>query len=96
MFFLSIDGAVSIIFFFSTFFLELQDHAISLCLFPSYHLVPEQIIHLNKAYGTTEIEPRPRAQQASTLSITPVLLGKYILEFTFDNLVHYYNALRYS
>ena len=44
----SIDGAAST-FFFIYIFLEALDHAISSCLVPSYHLMPEQIFfHLNK------------------------------------------------
>ena len=41
----------NLVIFFSTF-LESLDQANSTYLVPSYHLMPEQIIHLNKSQGT--------------------------------------------
>ena len=77
--FFSLDGVASIYFH---YIIESLDDAISSCRVPPYHLRPKQSIHLNNAFnhviaGTTGIEPRPSAQQASALSISPLPLGPH-------------------
>ena len=59
--------------YFSTF-LESLNHAISLCLVPSYHLMPEQIIYWNTAFiaalsGPRELNP---SHQLSKWALYPL------------------------
>ena len=53
----------------------------SLAPFSNYHLMPREKTHLNcfLLLPTVGIEPRLPAQQASTLSITPLPLGYQII-----------------